>query len=123
MDAEGEKTLRIDGVVGVVRSLAGVQRADGVHLGVRQLEAKDVEVGLDALRTRGLGQHHEALLHLEAQHDLPGILAVLDLTPKMIEVATDKGIEGACFVVGDAEDLPFDDGSFDVVICANSFHH
>jgi ubiquinone/menaquinone biosynthesis C-methylase UbiE len=47
----------------------------------------------------------------------------LDLTPKMIEVATDKGIEGACFVVGDAEDLPFDDGSFDVVICANSFHH
>ncbi|MBP3884602.1 MAG: methyltransferase domain-containing protein [Olsenella sp.] len=47
----------------------------------------------------------------------------LDLTPRMIEVANAKGIEGARFVVGDAEDLPFDDASFDAVICANSFHH
>ncbi len=47
----------------------------------------------------------------------------LDLTPKMIEVASAKSIEGASFVVGDAEDMPFDDASFDVVICANSFHH
>ena len=47
----------------------------------------------------------------------------LDLTPRMIEVANAKGIEGAHFVVGDAEDLPFDDGIFDTVICANSFHH
>ena len=47
----------------------------------------------------------------------------LDLTPKMIEVADAKRIEGAHFVVGDAENLPFDDASFDAVICANSFHH
>lgn len=47
----------------------------------------------------------------------------LDLTPKMIEVANAKGIRGAHFVVGDAENLPFDDASFDAVICANSFHH
>jgi ubiquinone/menaquinone biosynthesis C-methylase UbiE len=47
----------------------------------------------------------------------------LDLTPKMIEVANAKGIEGSRFVAGDAEDLPFDDASFDAVICANSFHH
>ena len=47
----------------------------------------------------------------------------LDLTPRMIEVASAKDIESARFVVGDAEDLPFDDASFDVVICANSFHH
>ncbi len=47
----------------------------------------------------------------------------LDLTPRMIEVATAKGIEGARFVVGDAEELPFGDASFDAVICANSFHH
>ena len=47
----------------------------------------------------------------------------LDLTPKMIEVANAKGIDNARFVVGDAEDLPFDDASFDAVICANSFHH
>ena len=47
----------------------------------------------------------------------------LDLTPRMIEVANEKGIVNARFVVGDAEDLPFDDESFDAVICANSFHH
>ena len=47
----------------------------------------------------------------------------LDLTPRMIEVANAKGIENARFIVGDAEDLPFDDASFDAVICANSFHH
>ena len=47
----------------------------------------------------------------------------LDLTPRMIEVANAKGIGNVRFVVGDAEDLPFDDGSFDTVICANSFHH
>ena len=56
--------------------------------------------------------------------ELPGkSYTGLDLTPRMIEVANQKGIDGARFVVGDAEDLPFDDGSFDVVICANSFHH
>ena len=47
----------------------------------------------------------------------------LDLTPRMIEVANAKDIENAHFVVGDAENLPFDDASFDAVICANSFHH
>ncbi|MBR3313233.1 MAG: methyltransferase domain-containing protein [Atopobiaceae bacterium] len=47
----------------------------------------------------------------------------IDLTPRMIEVANRKGIDGARFVVGDAEDLPFDSESFDIVICANSFHH
>ena len=47
----------------------------------------------------------------------------LDLTPRMVEVADAKGIGNARFVVGDAEDLPFDDASFDAIICANSFHH
>ena len=47
----------------------------------------------------------------------------LDLTPRMIEVANAKGLENAVFVVGDSEDMPFEDGSFDAVICSNSFHH
>ena len=47
----------------------------------------------------------------------------LDLTPAMIEVARAKGLPNAEFVVGDAENLPFDDASFDAVLCSNSFHH
>ena len=47
----------------------------------------------------------------------------LDLTPKMVEAARAKHVPGAEFIVGDSEHLPFADGSFDAVICANSFHH
>ena len=47
----------------------------------------------------------------------------IDLTPKMIEVAKAKNLEGVNWVVGDCEDLPFEESSFDVVICSNSFHH
>jgi len=47
----------------------------------------------------------------------------LDLTPKMIEVAQSKNLPNAEFVVGDCENLPFDEESFDVVINSQSFHH
>lgn len=47
----------------------------------------------------------------------------LDLTPEMIEKAKQKNLTNAEFVVGDCENLPFSDNSFDVVICTNSFHH
>ena len=47
----------------------------------------------------------------------------LDLTPAMIEAAAAKGLAGCDFLVGDAEDLPFADASFDAVLSSNSFHH
>lgn len=47
----------------------------------------------------------------------------LDLTPVMIEAAQAKGLPNAEFVVGDAENLPFADESFDALLCSNSFHH
>ena len=47
----------------------------------------------------------------------------LDITPKMIEVARAKNLRGVDWVVGDCENLPFEDNSFDVIICSNSFHH
>ena len=47
----------------------------------------------------------------------------IDLTPKMIEQAKKKNIPNAEFVVGDCENLPFSENSFDTIICANSFHH
>ena len=47
----------------------------------------------------------------------------IDITPRMIEVAKAKKLEGVEWVVGDCEDLPFADNAFDAVICSNSFHH
>ncbi|WP_367270499.1 class I SAM-dependent methyltransferase [Ruminococcus sp.] len=47
----------------------------------------------------------------------------IDLTPKMIEVAKRKNMKGVELVVGDCENLPFEENSFDVVICCESFHH
>ena len=47
----------------------------------------------------------------------------LDITPKMIEVAKNKNLEGVNWVVGDCENLPFEENSFDAIICSNSFHH
>lgn len=47
----------------------------------------------------------------------------VDLTPRMIEVAQEKKLANTKFVVGDSENLPFAEDSFDVVVCTNSFHH
>ena len=47
----------------------------------------------------------------------------LDLTPEMIKVAQDKKLSNTEFIVGDSENLPFAESSFDAVICSNSFHH
>lgn len=46
----------------------------------------------------------------------------LDLTPEMIRVAQAKNLSNTEFLVGDSENLPFAEGSFDAVICSNSFH-
>ena len=84
---------------------------------LEELKKDDFEDLLDA----GCGTG--PMVELLASEFPDGRYTGLDLTPRMIEVANAKGIENACFVVGDAENLPFDDASFDAVICANSFHH
>ena len=50
-------------------------------------------------------------------------LTGIDITPKMIDVAKSKALPNVEYVVGDCENLPFPDGSFDVVVCSHSFHH
>jgi ubiquinone/menaquinone biosynthesis C-methylase UbiE len=52
----------------------------------------------------------------------------LDYSPAMCRAAAAKvhetGLPGcARYLAADSESLPFADGSFDVVTCANSFHH
>lgn len=51
----------------------------------------------------------------------------IDVTEEMVRQArafqTEKGISNAAFDCGEAEELPYADGSFDLVSCQMSFHH
>lgn len=47
----------------------------------------------------------------------------LDLSDKMLEMANAKQIQNAAFVEGRSDALPFEDNSFDVITCSQSFHH
>lgn len=47
----------------------------------------------------------------------------LDLSEEMLKIAKNKLGTKATFVLGDAENLPFADESFDLVYCNDSFHH
>lgn len=47
----------------------------------------------------------------------------IDLSEKMIETAKKKNMDRVTLIQGDCEELPFERGLFDVVICSQSFHH
>ena len=47
----------------------------------------------------------------------------LDLSSEMIQVARAKLGDKVDLRVGDSEALPWDDGSFDILTCIDSFHH
>lgn len=59
----------------------------------------------------------------------PHVAAVVasDLTPEMLEVASagaaERDLSNVTFELADAEDLPFDDSSFDAVTCRIAPHH
>lgn len=56
--------------------------------------------------------------------ELPGTRCVgLDLSPNMVRAAQGRLPGNVEIVLGDAEALPFCGGSFDVVVCSDSFHH
>jgi len=47
----------------------------------------------------------------------------LDLSPEMLKEAKKKKMKNATFVEGRSDKLPFEDNTFDVVTCSQSFHH
>ena len=47
----------------------------------------------------------------------------LDLSPEMVKQATNKNIKNAKFIEGKSDELPFEDNTFDVITCSQSFHH
>lgn len=57
--------------------VVAVQRCDGRHVGVRQLEIEDGEVFLELLLADGLGNGTHAALVVPAQHHLGRRLVVL----------------------------------------------
>lgn len=85
-----------------------------VHAELENIEFKDV---LDC--GCGTGPMVEILTEKYPDKQYTG----LDLTPEMIKKAKKKNLKNTEFVVGDCENLPFADESFDVIICTNSFHH
>ena len=51
------------------------------------------------------------------------ILYGLDISEKMLELASSKNIKRCEFSLGDSNYLPYSDGSIDLIVCLNSFHH
>jgi ubiquinone/menaquinone biosynthesis C-methylase UbiE len=52
-----------------------------------------------------------------------GHVTGLDPSPAMIEYATERAPANCTYVVGEGQDLPFPDGSFDLVVSSLAVHH
>ena len=99
------------------------------HAGIYEICKDDYPQMLEELRSESfedvldVGCGTGAVLELLHGEYPEKHLTGLDLTPRMIEAACAKRLENVCFVVGDAEALPFESQSFGAVLCSNSFHH
>ena len=54
------------------------------------------------------------------QNDLGARVSYVDISPRMVELARARGVDGQ---VGDVQDLPFADGTFDTVVAAWMLYH
>jgi ubiquinone/menaquinone biosynthesis C-methylase UbiE len=61
------------------------------------------------------------LLHVSSKYKVE--IAGIDISSNMLKIARDKLGEKPDLRVGDSEKLPFEDKSFDIVTCTDSFHH
>lgn len=86
---------------------------------IEMAQAEKSDLALDA--ATGGGHTANALAPLVKQ------VTALDLTPEMLASAkkfiTDNGHSNVEFVEGDAENMPFDDETFDIVTCRIAPHH
>ena len=104
-------------------------RYESNHAGIYEMCKKDYPDILEELETEPFSNLLDAgcgpapMISLLAEKYPKRHYTGLDLTPAMIEQAKKKQIPNATFVVGDCENFPFEDNSFDAIICSNSFHH
>ena len=47
----------------------------------------------------------------------------IDISKEMLKQAEEKGLNNSTLFLGDAENLPFENERFDLLICTDSFHH
>ena len=79
--------------------------------------------GMPAPHLLDLGCGTGALSELVLGQVTGASLTCLDLSPSMLKAARARLGGSAELVLGDAEKLPFRDGSFDTAWCNDSFHH
>lgn len=63
------------------------------------------------------------MLRLILEQDNSKSLTGIDISENMLKIAKDKLQDHVNLVLGDSEHLPFDDNTFDIVYCNDSFHH
>lgn len=69
------------------------------------------------------GAGHTALMFAEAAQRVVATDLTQSMLDRTLELAQQKGLENVDVQIADAEQLPFDDGSFDLVTCRLAFHH
>ena len=105
------------------------ERYESDHAGIYEMCKKDYPEILEELEKESFSDLLDAgcgpapMISLLAEKYPDRHYTGLDLTPAMIEQAKAKHIATAEFVVGDCENFPFEENSFDAIICSNSFHH
>ena len=105
------------------------ERYESDHAGIYEMCKKDYPEILEELEKESFSDLLDAgcgpapMISLLAEKYPDRHYTGLDLTPAMIEQAKAKHIANAEFVVGDCENFPFEETSFDAIICSNSFHH
>lgn len=67
----------------------------------------------------GTGALLEKISHLCPDMILHGV----DISPNMLDIARTRNLTHTTFTEGDAEQLPYEDNAFDIVLCCSSFHH
>lgn len=77
------------------------------------------EFCVSGLTREGTGALMKQVISEDSHRHLTGI----DLSSQMIEKAKHQLKNKATLVVGDSENLPFFDQTFDIVYCNDSFHH
>ena len=98
----------------------GPERAGHIRTLYPQLRPILAELSFASALDIGCGTG-ELLSHLTEWGQIQ--LAGLDISPNMIAAARQKLGPEPDLQIGDAESLPWDSASFDLVLCTNSFHH